>query len=181
MNHNNAIILLDRLVSSSPTELHHWLTAIDAGNTEAPECFNWLGLAQAAGHRARTDLNLEWAAIAVALYTRLAKSNSGRKRDQLLVDVMHIRAFFIKRMGSSPGHPVLDIQDLVAWFLSTLTISLAQAQRMTEHWEHLTIEEIRTLRDIKNRLAVFVNLRQDEWIEPYPELKDWLAVREQLP
>jgi hypothetical protein len=180
-NQHQSSEYLGTLLSSGSAGVRSWLEALREGKAEAPRGFHWLGLAEAAAHRARTDLDLEWTKTALEILHQLAQSADSRERESLLLAAMNLRAFFIERRGPVPGDPVLDIQDLVTWFRSSTPVSFDQASRDTTHWNHLDTEKIRALRDIKNRLAVFEGLETRGWLDPYADVREWLSLREQLP
>lgn len=177
----NAFGYLDRLLSLGPAKLKSWLESSEADNKKAREGLNLLGLAQAAALRARTDLDLEWAEVSGMLYKKLASSACTQERDALLLDMMNLRAFFIKRMGTNRKSPILEFDDLATWFLGNLPVSLEEAKEKCGRLEQLHIEDIRALRQVKNRLAAFKELEQFSWIDAYPEIKEWLAIRQKLP
>ena len=88
-----------------------------------------------------------------------------------MLSAMHLRSFFIERFAPNPDDEVLRLEGVVAWFRQGLPVSYDQATRLAAHWDRLPIEEIRALRDIKNRLAVFAELGPTGWLDAFPDVK----------
>ena len=176
----DAVQLLNSLVTESPGNVLTWINKVHKG-LKVPEDFNWLGLAEVSSHHARSKNNIEWAKIGVDLYEHLAKTANCREKYALLLSAMHLRAFFILKRGAVPKDPILDIEILVQWFVTSVNISLNEAEKKAGNWKNLSIEKIRELRDIKNQLAIFKELASKGLVNSYPEITRWLALRPMLP
>ena len=116
---------------------------------------------------------------------------------------MHIRAALIMKFGVSKTETLLDDDLLLAWFFHNLNVPLAIAIQKSDCWQNLmqqkkirwlreseekkdgteqntTIEDLKTLRKIKNKLSILKPLYQNKLIENR-ELGDWIAIMHKLP
>jgi hypothetical protein len=172
------------LLADGPAAVKRWLVDNEPGQQSPSRTVDWLGLAETTATLARTELNPEWAEVAVSIYGQLAaKVESPSRRESLMYSQMNLRAFMITRLGATAGHAVLDPRPVVDWFLETLRLSIAEATEASSHWQDLGVAQIRELRRIKNRLAP-VKLLDDAGLVPsefHATLSPWLAVRDQLP
>ena len=168
--------VLQWLVVASPATLKEWLDHVDTGASAAPPRFNWLGLAQVTHGAAQRSLDLDGALLAVRLYRKWGQ-DSGDHEDALY-RTMRLRGYLINRLGSRPGHPVLDLFELIEWFRKRLpSISAEQAPQRPTDLRQMNIEDIRTLRAVKNRLGTF----DDIPLEEYPDVGTWRTIRSKLP
>ena len=95
----------------------------------------------------------------------------------------------IKYLGSTVGHPVLDLQTVFNWVLGDL--SYLKVKKQAEIWSERQsqdrdyilnhLDEIRQLRRIKTRLNRLAFLYEDHSFQPTPELCAWLELRHSLP
>ena len=172
------------LLASAPSAVKRWLTNVEPGQQSPSQKFDWLGLAEATASKARSEMDLDWAEIAISIYNQLArKVDSPSRKESLMYSQMNLRAFFISRLGPTANHLVLDPQPIVKWFFDNLRISVEEASEKASHWTELDIESIRELRRIKNRLAP-IKLLKDARMLPQDfdsMLSSWLGIRSQLP
>ncbi|MBW4496335.1 MAG: hypothetical protein KME26_25315 [Oscillatoria princeps RMCB-10] len=168
-----------------------WLKNIFSADSSPPEGFNWLGLAEAAAFNAHegkrhdsTAPDIKWAEVATTVYDRLAaladkaKPGSG---ESFTISSMTLRAAMIRKLGGVPGDAVLDINRLLQWFWDKLKWSREEVEKKAANWRALNIEEIRELRQLKNRLKVISALADSDKFVLEPEIKAWLSLREKLP
>ena len=183
---------LKESLQNYPAEAKAWLADVDSGMQKLPEKFNWLGFAEVAALNAHTESNLLWAEVAISVYERLAqeakdKANDASRdsADSATISAMMLRAASIAKHGSISGDRVLDVNRIISWFWDSLTISRQEAATLAAKWTELSIEKIRELRQIKNRLGVISLLADSEkCVSPElqePELQAWLSLRRQLP
>jgi len=172
------------LVARGPAAVKRWLADVEPGQQPSSQRIDWLGLAELAASKARAQLDLEWADIALAIYEPLArKMDRQSRKESLMYSAMNLRAFLITRLGATEGQPILDPQAIVNWFFDNLATSFDQASTDAAHWRTLDIQRVRELRWIKNRLAP-IKLLMDSGTCPRdscPELNRWLRIRSQLP
>ncbi|HIK09310.1 MAG TPA: hypothetical protein IGS52_03410 [Oscillatoriaceae cyanobacterium M33_DOE_052] len=168
-----------------------WLQNIWAADFYLPAEFNWLGLADAAAANAydsqkyqANSTNIKWAEIATKIYDRLAaiadKSKSG-SGESLRISSMMLRAGMIDKFGVVDHHPVLDINIILQWFRQNLNLSCEEVEKKAANWRVLPVEEIRELRQLKNRLQVISAINDSNKFGLEPEIKAWLSLREKLP
>jgi len=119
--------------------------------------------------------------VAIEILEGLADSEQGREREADRLSAMTLRAYFIARLGSDQNGGLLNLEELVRWFLGGTGLSLELAREKAARWKELEVHEIRSLRDIKNRLAVFSELQKRGLLADYPELQHWLSLRASLP
>jgi hypothetical protein len=173
-------LALGALLSSGPESVRNWFETLKAGRIEPPTQWNLLGLAEGAALRARKELSRDWLRLAVDILEYLARVE-GRSGESRILASMHLRAFFIIRMGENSDEALLTLRPIVEWFRKKVTTPTEQALSASANWSALPIQEIRSLRDIKNMLAVFKELDKAGLLEPYPDIKRWLEIRDQLP
>ena len=187
MNQLKSTKLLNKLLQQDATEVLAWLKEVWSGELRSPINFNWHGLAEAAANEARLNygdgspvFNLTWAEIAILIYDRLAELAGELAGESFLISSMLLRAAMIAELGVIPGHPVLDIDRVINWFFHSLKMSPDEATKKAANWRNCSIEEIRELRKIKNRLNVISVLVESGKFVPI-ELSTWLSLQSQLP
>lgn len=196
MTEGGDIESVGRLADAEPEQVSAWLESVRGGRREAPENFNWHGLAQTAASLAQEadapEAQLGWARVAVAVYDWLA-GQPGVAPDSFTASAMNLRADMISRLGDEPGHPVLDMSLVTGWFWDRLPMPFEEAERAAAAWREKLdsgkvsemtepeVEKVRSLRQIKNRLGVIRQLVAARRLPPDPELGAWLALRERLP
>lgn len=76
-----------------------------------------------------------------------------------------------------PGQAVI-----LDWFKGSVdAVLLAQARAAAGNWVRLPVEELRTLRALKNRIGVLELLQQAGALPDDAGVCDWLALRKHLP
>jgi len=176
---STSIPTLQALLAKDPLELDAWFDA-QGSDPAFDQAVHWHGLAEAAAQRARAEVDLDWAAIAIRLYAHWGRImgdsaiNSGR------LSVMFMRAWLIRKLGAEPGDPILDIHTLACQFEEGLTLSITEASALAATWQTQDIAVIRELRGIKNRLGPF-ELLDPQLLTEIPRVRNWLAIRSQLP
>jgi hypothetical protein len=118
--------------------------------------------------------------ITVLIYDRLAKLARESAGESFLISSMLLRAAMIAELGDIPGHIVLDIDRVINWFCHSLKMSPDEATKKAANWRNCSIDEIRELRRIKNRLNVISVLVESGTFVPI-ELSTWLSLQGQLP
>lgn len=124
---------------------------------------------------------MDWLRAAVELLEYLSESEGERFGSSYSLASTHLRAYFILRMGAVPDEPLLNLAQIVEWFRKSVGLSAEQALSLRANWSSLPIEEIRRLRDIKNILSVFYELARAGLTVSYPDIKQWLEIRDRLP
>jgi hypothetical protein len=94
---------------------------------------------------------------------------------------MMLRASLIRHIGAKQGDAILDPAAIVNWFFDNLPLSREEAEQQACNWQNLPIEQIKTLRQIKNRLSVLDLLAEQHLLDAYPELTGWLTLHDRLP
>lgn len=160
----------------------------------AGDPFNWIGLAFRASTEARaaatagrsTDARA-WATVALAVYAHLANPQSQ-------VNAMMLRSFLIRAFGPQSGDPVLDPEQVMAWFrasvagttpetaaaASATAKSQLRAGALDEVAAGRLRETIGPLREIKHRLGVIALLAQRPEVVLPADLLAWLNMRNAL-
>jgi hypothetical protein len=188
-------VLLERLLQKNPTSVLQWLGDVDEGKRPSPARFNWLGLAEAAADYARSSdvksSNLEWARAAIAAYEQLVRSDEGT-RNFGEDSSMTLRAAMIGIFGPTQGDAVLDPDIILRWFTNELDVTLPDAEKSIARWRSLgprgrseAYERELTLawrlRRVKNRLRAIDALSRVSGVTLTDYLRQWLALREELP
>ena len=178
---------LSDVLQLEPAELQQWLTDVWSKHQEPPE-FNWLGLAEATASNATSAVNegeeasgLAWARLAVLIYQRLIDRADAISQESLINSLMMLRVFMINKFDSIVDDPILDAHQVVRWFYDSLPMTLEQAVTKSASWKQMDRKEILELRRIKSRLAIIAQLPPAIQSEFGQGLKDWFAVRKNLP
>ncbi len=183
----------------------HWLYEVWEGAHQAPEGFNWLGLAEiSAGLATHKDDTLSsppdlgWARVAVLVNTFLiheAKAHGrvyssarvvppeARERVCFTFEerVMRIRVKFLLRRGNVPGDPVLDSNLLVQSFFEGLTLSPEEAlSQCAAGRKVLSQEQIWKLNRIQRNVELLRPLAEQHLLPAKQELFAWYSIRERL-
>lgn len=177
----------NELLMKEPNQVQAWVEQARCGQIAVPSDFNWLGLAYSAAEAAR-DLAargdraaLAWAGAAISVYDYLASEAAADVTSEFERDAMFVRAAMIAGFGAVPGHPVLDIATIERWFIDRLPWSRDEAMSMAENWTQRPIDQIRQLREIKNRLAVIKSVMDAGYLRDNEPLRQWVEIRDSLP
>ena len=182
MQESQALQQEQAVLQQSPGEILEWLNRVWSAQHAVTADFNWLGLAETAGTRANLHGDVQWAEVAIRVYTWLANQTSNKmKRNSVLDSAMNLRASMIVRHGTEPGHSVLDNKIIEHWFYEHLDWPYEEVTRKTGIWKELPLEEIQALHRIKTRLRVLKLLVERERLQPDEQLKTWLAFYPRLP
>lgn len=181
------LISVNDLLAQDVNSTIYWLTQVEANQQAVHPTFNWLGLAQSAASEAHhhrklnhKEVALAWALVAVKAYEHLVQSDS-QGRHSYEQSAMMLRAKMIEIYRPVADDPVLDVATIIKWFSDQLPYSLEHVQYLSTDWREQSIDVIRTLRHIKNRLAVVRLLVDAGHLNDNHEVTKWLALRNKLP
>ncbi|MCC3441270.1 MAG: hypothetical protein JGK01_05515 [Microcoleus sp. PH2017_03_ELD_O_A] len=183
-------ISIDRLLEQNPESVLAWVKNTFSAQTTAPQDFNWLLLADVSSAKARKGENnaglfdRTWAEVATAIYDRLAEAAEQKKPgsgESVRISSMMLRAGAIAKYGIIPNDSVLDVNLILQWFWDNIKESREDVEQKAANWKTLAIEEIRELRQLKNRLKVIAALANSDKYVLDEELKAWLSLPEKLP
>lgn len=169
------------LIDSGPAAVADWYDRLRTGHCEKGQEWWPLTVATAAAGRARDELDSAWRAVAIEILEDLAKEKADRDGAANLLSAMSLRAHFIERLGPGQSGELRDLELLVEWFLARVECTAEVAREKALRWQKLEVSEIRALRDIKNRLAVFVGLDKRGMLARFSEIRPWLDLRDLLP
>ena len=161
-----------------------WLKNMFSENSLTTQDFNWLLLADSAAFNAQENFDITWAEVATKIYDYLAVNTEQKKIDtqeSLMISSMMLRARMISQLGIIKAHPVLDINLIFQWFLNNQNLSYHQVEQKSENWQVLSVDEIKELRRLKNRLKVIEVIHHSHKYVLAPEFKEWLDLRHKLP
>lgn len=145
---------------------------------------------------AKNKESLDWAEVAVRAADLEALNCSGTERENAQLRAMRLRSWFIAKMGSRPGHPVLGKEILLHWVMEGLGITAQTTkEKAALIWKDVARvkcssnsedvqrvhDDLRQLRRIKHRLNVAKVLADCGEVPNNPILSEWLEIREQLP
>jgi hypothetical protein len=186
------------LLEQDPDLVLHWLSEVWEGSRQAPEGFNWLGLAEISPNLAIKQEDLGWARVAVLVNTSPiseAKAHGHvffsvrgvppEKRERVCFTceerVMRLRVRFLLQRGYVPGDPVLDADRLVESFFDGLMLSPEEAlKKYATGKEGLSREHIWKLERIRRNLEFLRPLAERHLLPANQELLTWYSLREQL-
>jgi hypothetical protein len=169
---------VERVVRQPVERVLSWLAAAD--RTAVPVDFNWLGLAEAAARKGRLECDLDWALVALRSYGRWLGIAGPSAYESYRVSTMSLRAYFIKRFGAEDGDELRDLTRLVDAFRDGIDESPVEISTRVRQWERLGPLEILELRRIKDRLTP-LTLLESRTLIAFPDIAEWLRIREQLP
>jgi hypothetical protein len=190
MTQSPPTISIERILEQNAESVLIWVNNIFSGQTPQPQDFNWLLLADVSSAKARKGQNgsglfdRTWAEVATTIYDRLAiiaeqkKPGSG---ESFRISSMMLRAGAIAQLGVVPNDSVADVNLILQWFWDNIKESREDVEQKTANWKTLPVEEIRELRQLKNRLKVIAALAKSNKYVLDAEIKTWLALREKLP
>lgn len=176
--------------SRPPNELLDWVKSCVIEPRLAPDGFNWHGLAEGAGMRAGklNESSSVWAEIAMRTYQWLGDQAG----DMSIARSFEFSGMLIRAREIAAGRR--DNADapqlagaLIAWFDRVAVITPEEAIAKSRVWRELPIDEIQSLRHIKNALAPFELIAKTDGLldVTFPShsarLRSWLGVRKVLP
>ena len=197
--------LLNWLLQQDASQVYTWIHSVWEGSQKIPEGFNWPALASGSALRAKvgsgssSQPDLTWGEVAISIYHYLASEADPAQRVSFEDEAMYLRADLILKLGTVAYHPILDVDQIVQWFFQSLKVSFDEAEKKTLSWKELirnpswrellqstswtgvSLEDIRELRRIKNRLSRLQRLSDKHLLPPNQELDRWLAIRTKLP
>ena len=197
MDESEATTLFQHLLHQNASDVDTWLKRVDDKEVALPGKFNWLGLADTASLKARESLDREWAHVAIKIYERLAHTD--RPDSSFAFSAMMLRAYMIEKLGHIANDPIQDVQTIIHWFLKNLTLNYQETLGLLDKWEelkadivdqvadaqdvqrHLSLEDVRALRQIKNMLNVIEPLVKNGSLSPDKSLAAWLSIKDKLP
>lgn len=196
--HMDADQLCNWLLDQESDLVLRWLYEVWEGSRQAPEGFNWLGLAEISPNLALKKDDLGWAHVGILVNTYLiheaktygrvffsARVVPPERRDQACFSfeerVMRLRVGFRLRRGNVPGDPVLDGDLLVRSFFEGLTLSPEEAlKQCAAGRKELSQEQIWKLGGIRRKLECLRPLAERGLLPANQELLAWYSLREQL-
>ncbi|MEG5058763.1 hypothetical protein QUB60_12130 [Microcoleus sp. A2-C5] len=190
MTQSPPTVSIDRILEQNRKSVLAWVKNTLSAQTTVPQDFNWLLLADVSSAKARKGENnaglfdRTWAEVATAIYDRLAEAAEQKKPgsgESVRISSMMLRAGAIAKYGIVPNDSVLDVNLILQWFWDNIKDSREDVEQKAGNWQTLPIEEIRELRQLKNRLKVIAALASSDKYVLDEELKAWLLLREKLP
>jgi len=190
MTQSPPTISIDRILEQDAKSVLAWAKNTLSAQTTAPQDFNWLLLADVSSESARKGENnaglfdRTWAEVATAIYDRLAEAAEQKKPgsgESVRISSMMLRAGAIAKYGVIRNDSVLDVNLILQWFWDNIKESRQDVEQKAANWKTLPIQEIRELRQLKNRLKVIAALASSDKYVLDEELKAWLSLREKLP
>jgi hypothetical protein len=176
------------MLNQGTARLSEWLTKIESGVEPQPLGNLLLGLGEGAAGYAREKESLEWAIVATRAY-QLESSPGTPERESATLKAMHLRAWFISKVSTTPGNPILDKEIILEWFERRLKYSFEEVLQKIAKWEQTTqpldqrlpLSEVLELRGIKSRLSPIRILSECNEIPSNSELHRWLEIQRRLP
>jgi hypothetical protein len=176
------------LRTGGPARAEHWLRQVERSELAVPGPATLIGMGELAAEEARALTSVDWAKASIHAYELSARLFPESK--QSAVDkAMLLRSWFIARLGSIKGDQLLDAETVADSFVADLPYSLEDALDKIKHWKRkdlplasrLPIEDVRKLRNVKNRLAAIRLLVDSGNVAPNSPLLKWLVVQPDLP
>jgi hypothetical protein len=186
--------VIDHLGKTDPQAWLTYIRGIEQGNT-APD-ISMLVVFGFAAPRAKEQLSLDWAEVAVRAAELEARASGGVERNNAEADAMRLRTWFICRLGPRDPHFVLDQPAVLRWIEDGLDLPLDAATLSTQTlWKDLAkarnsddptdlqqvARRFSKLRDIKHRLDLASRLADSGHLDRNTNLDQWLKIRELLP
>lgn len=202
---SDSLVPVNRLVEQGPVRLRQYLAECEQGTREPASLDLILEVAE---FRASDEASLDWAEIAVRA-ANLAAAGDPTRRHSYLYRAMLVRTLFITRLGSQPGHLILDPAAITGWFHAELKFSPAEARQLSGRWKdarfqqdfateletgnespgpdgeppHIseTLNELLDLQLLKYRLQLLRRLAECGELPATPATTEWLQTAKHLP
>ncbi|MFI9811292.1 hypothetical protein [Saccharothrix variisporea] len=174
---------MDQLLELSANELRAWLLAAQPGGEQRANW--WLGLVQPLETRVNnvaldSGVRSRWAALSVQVL-EIARA-VGALSDQ---EVANRLVYLSHAVAAAPGStvpPALEPDIAARRSLANIRLSRAEALRMAKDWQDRPIDQIRTLRAVKNVLHPLVYLVDRITDDDVAcEVRSWLEIKDNLP
>ena len=177
------------LTKQDAQTVQSWVHQVWEGTQVIPEDFQWMQLSAAIEVVARagkgpdyyTAPDLEWARLAVSIYQYLLSQATPLDRMDIELRIMYLKGYLIMHFGSVDGDPLLDVNQIVAWFFHTLTLTREEVAHKMASVDILSDEELLRLRYLKERLSLLQFLSKKHLLPANEEIDIWLALRDTLP
>jgi hypothetical protein len=158
--------------------LIHWLSELEKENEKLPANFDWLFFAEKISSKAFSEnhFDLDFAKSAVLVYERIYKDGS----TGALLSAMYIKLRILEIVPASELEPFLQPEVIKNAVKERLTITAAEAKKMTSNWQILEIENIKLLREFKNWMTVLLRLEKITH-QKYDEFEEWKKIIHLLP
>jgi hypothetical protein len=128
-----------------------------------------------------SDAPAPWAHISVEVYAWLAEHVQHGSGDGFKVSEMYVRSHQIKLHGSAAGDDLRDMRLLMDWFRRDAADGIDEARSVIPNWRALPVPDMLKLRQIKNRLGVFAQIKDHLNEDESREILPWLELRMHLP
>jgi hypothetical protein len=176
---------LAELLKEHPEYIKNWPQKVFSGEIGISKDFNWLGLAEVAasiaGNSENNDryIDILWGHIAVSVYDYLSQI-APQGRDSFENSAMNVRVKLILQYGND-DLSILSINAIKEWFFGRLDFSIRQVKDIIKNQEILSMEVLRSLRKIKNRLSIVERLYDAGYLYDDKDMTDWINVKKFLP
>lgn len=175
-------------ITRSSAEAGTWLRQVEAKRATDPSSGEVLLIAEFAEGSARAHADTDWAKVAVRAY-ELKGCLAPESAQSAMDKAMRLRGWFIAKLGPKVGDDLLDPTVIRSYFFDNLPYSLEETHNKLRQWKNknlpladrLPIEEVRKLRAIKNRLVAVKQIADCDVVSADPQLRNWLAIQEDLP
>lgn len=179
---------INGILQQSPLKLRDWVSSQSSNKISDSATFNWLGLAEGASYNAyatlregRNQLAHEWGWLAVYIYEELTTNGGQSESISYENSAMQIRVSLIRKLGYKMGDFLLDINLVLDWFESSLTIDFEEAFDKSLNWQELTVTEIRSLRLLKNRISILELFKNSTMFVSGKTVENWSELKKSLP
>ena len=174
---------IEELSKKTGVDVLEWVEA----NLTLAQDFNWLLLAEISSGNAFFDKNgkknkdcdIEWLKVGVKVYAYLADQEANDSWDSIRRDEMNLRASLVLN-SSSETEREENLTLIELWFDSSKELSLVDVKASLSSWEG-DLDLMRTLRKIKNRLAVIGRLTSEGVKLKDQTIYEWMSIKDQLP
>ena len=171
-----------------PVGVEHWLRQVERSEVQVPGPNAVIGIGELAAEEAYAHANVEWAKASIHAY-ELSARFFPESAQSAITKAMLLRAWFIAKLGSIEEDPLLDARVVTDAFLADLPCSHEEALERISQWKRedlplasrLPIDDVRKLRDVKNRLPAIRLLFESGNLAPDSPLRNWLAIQADLP
>ncbi len=190
---SSQLIDMNDVLKRDPADVLEWVRSIPEEERKTFGNANWwLGIAEGAAFRtflpeyAQSGRpNLDWARVAYTVYDYLARrSNDFFTSYKFMYKWMLLKVRLINTLGSQPGDPLLDAQEIVEWFFDDLSMTPEEAREKAQaarsNLRAADIDQLLELRRLRGKIAIIGYLQQPAQLERYEDIQKWLELKGQL-
>lgn len=176
------------LEGQNPSAVLAWVESAFDDSTYTHNANFWAWILVQINHRIFENPDqphLAWAKVSLAIYEGLARQSAAGDHSTYMLDAMGLRVRLIRESATIADEEILDPSAVTNWFWHTLPLAYDEAESQITQWQtnpnQLSLEMIRQLRLLKQKIVRVDTLISAHKITPSDDLRLWLALKGRLP